>query len=315
MPIMIKRTGGLLCMVLLSLLFTFPAARADSPHDKRDDELVIGMSFQTLDNVYFVTLQRALQEAINDMGATLLFTDAGHDLDSQLDNIRGMLERDIDILLLAPVDPAGLQPAVTTAHEAGVTVIAIGARAGGPIDGLVGSNNLEAGRQACHYLAEQLDGKGEIALLDGPMGEASQQRIEGCQKALADFEGIEVVDRQNGHEQRATALSATETLLKRHPDLAGIFSVNDTGSLGALVAIQTAGRDVKLAGVDGSPEAVRMLTRPNSPLIAMAAQHPADIATRALALAVQKYHGEQGPDDVSVAITLVTADNAPNFLW
>lgn len=315
MTITTRGARRLLCAVLVSALGALPTAQAARPHDMADDALVIGMSFQTLDNAYAVTLQRALQEAINDMGATLVFTDARQDLDRQLDDIEGMQKHGIDILLIAPVDPAGLRSAVKNAHDAGITVVSIGTPAEGPIDGLVGSNDLDAGDQACHYLAGQLGGTGEIALLDGPKGALSQRRIEGCRKALETFKNIEIVDRQNGHRERGTALDVTETLLQAHPNLAGIFSVNDTGMLGAMVAIQTAGRDVKLVGVDGSPESVRMLTRPNSPLIAMAAQHPADIAHRALALAVSKYHGEQAPDDVSVDITLVTADNARDFLW
>ncbi|MFC0338260.1 monosaccharide ABC transporter substrate-binding protein, CUT2 family [Kushneria avicenniae] len=315
MPITLKHIRWLLCAVLVSLLLALPTARAANPHDKNDDELVIGMSFQTLDNVYFVTLQRALQEAIDDMGARFIFTDARRDTARQHRDVEDMLARDIDILLIDPANPAAIEETIVSTHEAGVTVVAVDTPARGPIDGFVGSNNVGAGYQACRYLGEQLDGRGQVAILEGAAVAPMRQRVEGCQKALAEFQGIELVDRQNGNQARNKALSVTEQMLETHPELAGIFSVDDTGVLGALVAIQTAGRNVKLAGVDGSPEAVRMLTRPNSPLIAMMAQHPADIAARALALAVKQYRGEKAPETVPVDTTLVTADNARNFLW
>ncbi|WP_445619910.1 ABC transporter substrate-binding protein [Kushneria sp. Sum13] len=319
MPITIPSAKGLLGAALVTTLLASPtialASAGDKAHDKPDDELVIGMSFQELNNVYFVTMQRALQEAANDMGAKLVFTDARHDISKQINDVEDMLQRGIDILLLNPTDSVGIQSAVLSAHDAGVPVVAVDAQAEGPIDGFVGSKNFDAGYKACHYMGEKLDGKGKVAILDGIPVVPILQRVEGCEKALGEFDGIEVVDKQNGHQERSTAMNVTENMLQAHPDLAGIFSVNDVGSLGALVAIQSSGNDVKLASVDGNPEAVKAMQQPNSPLIAIAAQHPATMVTQALELAVKKYRGEESPSEVPIDVTLVTADNAADFHW
>ncbi|REC93584.1 ABC transporter substrate-binding protein [Kushneria indalinina] len=315
MPITIPHAKGLLGAALVSALLAIPAAQAAETGDKADDELVIGMSFQELNNVYFVTMQRALQEAVNEMGASLVFTDARHDIAKQINDVEDMLQRGVDILLLNPTDSVGIQSAVMSAHDAGVPVVAVDAQAEGPIDGFVGSKNFDAGYKACHYMGEQLGGEGKVAILDGIPVIPILERVEGCQKALGEFESIEVVDKQNGHQERSTAMNVTENMLQAHPDLAGIFSVNDVGSLGALVAIQSSGMDVKLASVDGNPEAVKVLAQPNSPLIAIAAQHPATMVVQALELAVKKYRGEESPSEVPIDVTLVTADNAKEFTW
>ncbi len=64
------------------------------------------------------------------------------------------------------------------------------------------------------------------------------QRVEGCKEALAEHEGITLVDTQNGRQDRSVALGGIENMIQSHQNLAGIFSVNDGGAMGALAAIQ-----------------------------------------------------------------------------
>ena len=53
------------------------------------------------------------------------------------------------------------------------------------------------------------------------------ERVRGCKAALAKVPGIKLVDTQNGKQERATALSVTENMIQAHPNLKGVFSVND----------------------------------------------------------------------------------------
>ncbi len=65
-------------------------------------------------------------------------------------------------------------------------------------------------------------------------------------------------------------------MIQAHPDLKGIFSVNDGGSMGALSAIEASGKDIKLTSVDGAPEAVDAIAKPGSKFIETSAQFPRD---------------------------------------
>ncbi|QEL12660.1 substrate-binding domain-containing protein [Kushneria phosphatilytica] len=292
-----------------------PAVQAADQDKKADSDLVIGMSFQELNNAYFVTMQDALKKAVNDMGAQLIVTDARHDVSKQVSDVEDMLQRGVDILLLNPTDSVGVQSAVMSASDAEVPVVAVDAQAEGPITSFVGSKNRDAGYQACHYLAESLDGKGKVAILDGIPVVPILQRVEGCQAALKEYSGISVVDKQNGHQERAQAMSVTENMLQAHPDLAGLFSVNDIGSLGALTAIRSSGGDVKLVSVDGNPEAVSEIAKKGSPFIATSAQHPREMVTKALEVAVDSYHGKDVPKTVPIDVELITQENADSFHW
>ena len=129
------------------------------------------------------------------------------------------------------------------------------------------------------------------------------------------YPGIKIVNRQNGKQERDTALSVTENMLQAAPDLAGIFSVNDTGALGALAAIQANGAEVKLVSVDGQPEAVKEIEKAGSPFIATSAQFPRDMVRLGLGVAMAKHWGSQVPAAVPLDVKLITKENASGFSW
>ena len=217
-----------------------------------DGKLKIGMSFQEMNNPYFVTMQEALEEACASIGAEVVVTDARHDISKQISDVEDMLQRDIDILLINPTDSVGIQSAVIDAHEAGVVTVAVDAQAEGPLDSFVGSKNYDAGFMACKFLADSIGGEGDVAILDGIPVVPILERVRGCKDALKDYPKIKIVTVQNGQQDRAIAMNVTENILQSAPNLKGMFSVNDEGSLGALSAIQSSGRDIKLTSVDGN---------------------------------------------------------------
>lgn len=281
-----------------------------------DDTLKIGMSFQELNNAYFVVMKEALEEATASIGAELIITDARHNVAKQISDVEDMIVQGIDILLLNPADSVGVEPAVLAAKEAGVTTVAIDAQAEGPIDGFVGSKNTEAGYKACHYLAEQLGGEGQVAILDGIPVVPILQRVEGCTTALGEYPDITIVDKQNGRQERAHAMTVTENMIQANPELDGLFSVNDTGSLGALTAIEASGRDIKLVSVDGHPEAVEAILEPDSAFIATSAQYPRDMVRLGLGLALAKHWGAtSAPATIPIDVELITRENAADFSW
>lgn len=300
--------------VLPIALAATPALAADS-HHKSNKDLVIGMSFQELNNPYFVTMQKALQKAVDKMGAKLIITDAHHDIAKQTSDVEDMIQRGVDVLLLNPTDTVGAQSAVVSAKNAGIPVVAVDAQADGPISGFVGSKNFKAGYLSCQYLAKSLNGKGKVAILNGIPVTPILQRVKGCKKALGEAKGIQIVDEQNGHQERNKAMNVTENMLQANPDLDGLFSVNDGGTLGALVALNSSDNHVKLASIDGIPEAIKDMQKPNSPLVVDVAQHPDTMVVKALKLAIKKYRGENSPDTIPVDVTPVTPKNAASFHW
>ncbi|MBB4266756.1 ABC transporter substrate-binding protein [Roseospira visakhapatnamensis] len=290
-------------------------AASTAPAMAADDTLKIGMTFQEMNNPYFVSMQEALKEAADFLGAELVITDAGHDVAKQLSDVEDMLQQDIDILLLNPTDSAGIEAAVQMAKDAGVIVVAVDANANGPVDTFVGSKNRDAGYMSCKYLADELGGDGEVAILDGIPVIPILERVEGCKAALDEYDGITLVDVQNGRQDRSVALGVVENMIQSHGDLKGIFSVNDGGAMGALAAIQGSGRDIKLTSVDGAPEAVDAIAK-GTPFIETTAQFPRDQVRVGLGMALAQLWGARVvPAEVPIDVMVVDSKNAADFGW
>jgi len=301
----IKKTFAVCCIALSPFISQNVMAKP----------IIIGMSFQEMNNPYFVTMKAALDQAAKDIGATVYVADARHDVSKQINDVEDMLQKKIDILLINPADSVGVQSAVLSAHNAGVVVVAIDAQAQGPLDSFVGSKNYDAGFLAGQYLGKNLNGKGKVAILDGIPVVPILERVRGFEAAMKDFPDIKIVTKQNGKQERDTALTVTENMLQANPDLAGIFSVNDVGALGALAAIQASGSKVKLVSVDGHPEAIKEIMKPNSPFIATSAQFPRDQVKIGLGIALAKYWGANVPKTIPVDVKLIDKSNAQGFSW
>jgi ribose transport system substrate-binding protein len=299
----------------LTALSIAMAALSASSALAQDSKLKIGMTFQEMNNPYFVSMKEALDEAAKAIGAEVIVTDAGHDVAKQISDVEDMLQQNIDILLINPTDTAGVEAAVIAAKAKDVIVVAVDANANGPVDTFVGSKNKDAGYQACKALGDALGGEGEVAILDGIPVVPILQRVEGCKEALAQFSGIQLVDTQNGKQDRSVALGVVENMLQSRPNLKGIFSVNDGGAMGALAAIQGSGRDVKLTSVDGAPEAVKAIAE-GTAFIQTTAQFPRDQVRVGLAMALaQKWGARVVPKEVPIDVRSVTAENAADFSW
>ncbi|MBY6006162.1 ABC transporter substrate-binding protein [Salipiger bermudensis] len=303
-----KHLLGAASAVALSLALAVPATA-------QEDGLKIGMTFQEMNNPYFVSMQEALMAAAEDLGAEVVVTDAGHDVAKQISDVEDMLTQGIDILLLNPTDSAGIESAVHMAKAQDVIVVAVDANANGPVDTFVGSKNRDAGYQSCKYLAEAIGGEGEVAILDGIPVVPILERVEGCKAALDEFDGVTLVDTQNGRQDRSVALGVVENMIQSHQNLAGIFSVNDGGAMGALAAIQGSGRDIKLTSVDGAPEAVAAIAE-GGPFIETTAQFPRDQVRVGLAMALaQKWGARVVPSEVPIDVSVIDAENAADFSW
>lgn len=294
-----------------------PAAsdsQAKSTSGKTTKGLKIGMSFQEMDNPYFITMNEAVKEASDSVGAELIVTDAKHDVNKQTSDIEDMIQKGVKILLLNPTDSKGIETAVVEAKKAGVIVVCVDAQANGPIDSFVGSKNYDAGYLAGKQLAKDLNGKGKVAILNGIPVVPILERVKGFEAAMKENPGIQVVDNQNGEQERSKAMAVTENMMQKTSDLNAIFSVNDTGSLGSVAAIQSAGKNIGVYSVDGAPEAVKAITEGNI-FKCTVAQYPRDQVRVAFGMALAKYLGAHVPAAVPIDVLPLTKDNAKDFKW
>jgi ribose transport system substrate-binding protein len=301
-------------LLLLAMVAGPGCSQSSSPATGVKRSLKIGVSFQEMDNPYFVTMKRAVDEMVSTLGAEVYYTDAHHDVTRQISDIEDLIQKKINILLINPTDTVGVEGVVTEAKKAGIVVVAVDAQAAGPIDCFVGSKNYDAGRLAGEFLGTYLKGQGKVAILDGIPVVPILERVKGFKDAIAKFPGITIVATQNGKQERPTALSVTENMIQANPDLSGIFSVNDGGGMGAFSAIEASKKDIALVSVDGLAEAVAAIEK-GGPFKATSAQYPRDQVRIAMGIALAKYWGANVPSAIPVDVKLLTRENAKGFSW
>lgn len=274
----------------------------------------VGLMVQDLSNPFFAAMQDRMEEQAKEDGFTLNVQDGRQDLGAQNDQIDAFIQQQFDVILINPVDSDAIESAVERAKAAGITVVAVDANAKGSQAGVT-TDNVMAGRLACEALVAKIGGKGNILIVDGTPISPIQDRVKGCMEVIDDNEGVTVVAKQNGNNDRATGLSLTTDMLTANADVQGIFGANDPMALGADLAVQQAKRDgIWITGVDGSPEAVVALKDEQSSMWATPAQDPGGMAVKAFEIASEIRAGNE-PEEHTTLLepTLVDRDNVGDY--
>ncbi|MBO0907844.1 ABC transporter substrate-binding protein [Arthrobacter sunyaminii] len=305
---------GALALSALSLSACTEDMNASAGGEQSTEVKAVGLMVQDLGNPFFNSMKNGVEAAAKDLGATFSAQDGRQDLAAQNDQIDAFIQQGIDVLLINAVDSEGVGPAVQRARDAGITVVAVDVGAKNA-EATVTTDNVQAGRLACESLIEQIGGKGEILIVDGTPTTSIQDRVTGCEEALAAAPDVKVVGQQNGDNGREKALTLTTDMLTASPNIAGIFGVNDPTALGANLAAQQAGKtDLIITGVDGSPEAVAEMGKGTSMFKGTAAQDPNLLGSTALEMAVKLRAGETLEEDtVLVPSSLVDAANLSSY--
>ena len=218
-----------------------------------------------------------------------------------------------DGIIMGTIDAAGIVTGVEAANEAGIPVLAVDtAPAGGELISLVQTDNIAASRLAGEFLAEQMGGAGKLLNLQGSMeNQTAQARNQGLHEALDAFPDITVID-QSAHWNQDEGFTITENILVSDSDLTAIFAANDPPALGALQALEAAGRDdVIIVGFDAIPDAVEAVK--NGEMRATVAQFPKSMGIIGVDLMVTHLNGGEVPALVDSGAMLVTQENAEEF--
>ncbi|MBK7819761.1 MAG: substrate-binding domain-containing protein [Tessaracoccus sp.] len=124
----------------------------------------------------------------------------------------------------------------------------------------VSSNNEKMGQMAAENLSALIGGKGKIAIItNGTVGDAAIRRDSFVDWLKANAPDVEIVDIQNGEADRAKSMDKAQAILQAHPDLAGFYGTSDNGTIAAGDEVASKGLDVKVVGIDASPDLITML--------------------------------------------------------
>jgi ribose transport system substrate-binding protein len=234
------------------------AAGAANPHP------VIG--FTVYDMTSFISWGKQGAETIaKSCGAKLLWQTASNDVNAQVSQMQQFVNRKVDIIAVAAVNSSTLGPQIAAAKAAGVPVLAtnlsISGAAASSLVGYVGPNDVGAGEQEAEAVVEALHGKGNIVVLQGPIGQSAEiDRSQGIKNVLAKNPGVKLLAIQPGNWERDQAYKLMQDWLSRYgSQVNGVVAENDDMAIGAIRALKEKSLNGKIpvSGVDGIKDGMR----------------------------------------------------------
>lgn len=302
MIILSKKLAGLLMLtVVLSGVLGLSGCSQSEPGRK-----TIGVTLLTKEHVFYRDLENGLRDTAKEKGFDLLITSGDWDLAKQQAQIENFIVQKVSAIIVCPVNSKGIGPAIEKASQAKIPVFTADIKAdSGPVISHIASDNYLGGKLAAEYMVEALGGKGKVAVIDQPIVESAIERVRGFEETLRQHPDIQIVAKPNGDGVRDKAMKAAEDLLQGYPDLDGIFGINDDSALGALSAIESAGRKgIVIIGFDAIPEARAAILRDSS-LKADVVQNPREIGQKTIETIDRYLKGETVPALIPVEVKVV----------
>ncbi|MBV9654498.1 MAG: ABC transporter substrate-binding protein [Acetobacteraceae bacterium] len=276
----------------------------------------IGITVGSLGNPFFVSLVKGATDEAHKINpnANVTAASADYDLNKQFTQIDNFIASGTDLILVNAVDPRAIGAAVKRAQAAGVVVVAVDVAAAGA-DATVQTNNIQAGQIACQYMADKIDGKGNVIIENGPQVSSVIERVKGCKEVLGKYPNIKILSEdQDGKGSREGGMNAMLGYLTRFPEVAGVFTINDPQAVGSDLAAKQLNRPgIVITSVDGAPDIVPALK--GATLIqASASQNPTAIGTQAVQIGYDIMNGKK-PENPMVLMpsTLVNRDNVESY--
>jgi ribose transport system substrate-binding protein len=281
-------------------------------------QLTIGYITKSATNQGFIITNTGASDQAKADGVNLLTVGPAQaqSLEGQLAAIEDMISRKVDAIMIAPVDSAGVAPAVKKAMDAHIPVIAVDtAVTGADVTSFVATDNLKAATMQGTWAAQNVPDNGEVILINGPTAQSTgKDRHDGFVSALkAAKPNVTIYEVQTNWDQ-TQAQNGAEDLLRAHPGVSLIACAWDAASLGSVAALKDLGKtagQVKVLGLDGAPDALKLMEQ--GWVQADVAQMLYQEGSVGLKTAEAAANGQTVNVRIDTGTTMVTPDNVVQF--
>lgn len=281
----------------------------------------IGIAMAEFDDNFPTLLREAMSKEARKQGWKPVFADGHSDKQRQDAEVASMVANDhLDAIVILPVDATATSTMTKAAHDAGVPLVYVNRKPTetlGDGTGYVGSQDVLAGNIQADYVAQQLGGKGEVGLLIGQLStDAAVARTRGFKDFLAHYPGMHLAVEEVDDWSREKALATTTAWLAQGKKLDAIVANNDEMAIGALIALQKAGRapgSIFVMGVDATPDALAQMDR--GAMKATVYQDAKGQGMAAVDLAIGMKKGQANPSrTLDIPFKLITPQNYKDLM-
>lgn len=289
---------------------------ATTPTAAAPKQITIGITYQDLQDEFIINIQDAVRAEAKKLNVKLIESDGQGNAENQISQVQDFLAQNVDAVILNPFEKDGSAPAVNLAVRAHKPIVVVNAIVSNldKANAYVGSQDAEAGRIEAQRMADVLHGKGNVVIIHGPNGHSAEvQRSEGIREVLAKYPNIKVVAEQTANWNRAQALNLMENWLASGQKIDGVIAQNDEMALGALKAVEAAGKGGQIAviGIDAIPDALKAVA--DGKMVGTVFQDAKGQGAMAVDLAVALAQGKSVNHDNYIPFQLVTTTNVSQF--
>lgn len=242
-----------------------------APQVQQKARYKVGFAQSENNNPWRIAETQSMRDIAAKCNWDLIVTDAGSSAAKQVSDVDNLIAQKVDLIVLPPREEKPLIPAVMKAKRAKIPLILVDrnvdqkvVRAGRDYLTFIGSDFVDQGRRAAKWLIEKTGGKATIIELEGTTGSSpANDRKRGFDELIKTQPGMKIVASQNGEFNRDKGRQVAETLLQAHPDVTAVYAHNDEMAVGAIVALEAAGKkpgkDVIVVSVDGTRDALQLI--------------------------------------------------------
>ncbi|WP_099041744.1 ABC transporter substrate-binding protein [Mycobacterium neglectum] len=236
-----------------------------------DGTITMGFSQVGAESGWRTANTKSVQEAAEAAGIDLKFSDANGKQENQISAIRSFIQQGVDVIAFSPVVRTGWDAVLQEAKNANIPVIltdrAVDTQVPDAFETFVGADFVDEGKRAGQWVVDQYQGQTQpvnIVVLEGTTGaDPAIDRNTGFNEAIAVAPNLTVIASQTGDFTRSGGKQVMEAFLKANPDIDVVFAQNDDMGLGAVEAIQAAGKapgeDIKIVAVDATNDGMSAL--------------------------------------------------------
>lgn len=313
---------GVVFLLAFSLLGCLPGDEPEvepQPDPEVEEPVTIGVSLLTREHEFYRDLEEGLIAKANELGFELVVLSADFNLAKQSDQLSDFIVKDVDAIIVCPVDSMGIGSSIAAANEAGIPVFTADIASLAPegeVVSHIASDNTLGGILAGELMIEALKERGiyeegvQVAVINFPEITSVLERAKGFMSVMEDSPYVVIVADISGGARRDLAMSVMEDIIISHPDLAGVFGINDDSALGAVAALEAAGiiKDVTVIGFDAVPEAREAIKA--GKMFGSAVQHPVKIGEKTIETIARYLEGETVDPIIPIEVGVWTKDDA-----
>jgi len=307
-------------MAAFALLFVFTSGVQAAKYK-------VGVSVPSADHGWTAGLlwwaKKAVADIAKDEKDVEFFVVAASSGTKQVGDVEDLMIKGINALVILPHNPATLQKVIEEAYAEGIYTVVVDRELATPAqDVFIAGDNIGLGRVGGEWLAKEMQGKGNVVVIEGMQIPINKQRVDAFNEVIAKHDGIKILDSQPADWSTQKALAVMENFLQKHKHIDAVWCQDDDMLKGVLQAIKESGRtEIKtVLGGAGSKDIIKMIIDDN-PVVRSTVTYSPSMVASGIALAVagvkdqtlgNMYHK---PTRVILGAELVVKDNAKDYYF